>query len=125
MFFANRIRAQKFKGREDLSFDEIYARTFEPSGVPKDVAGELWFEAAKTLHIPATKLRPSDRFDSELRYHLAWLPFVDLNDEFYWAGVARLKRLQADNTVFENAKTLGEYIVAFGRLEAKARPPGT
>lgn len=124
MFFANRIRARKFNERQDLTFDEVYSLTFEPVGIPKEIAGELWFEVAKTLQIPATNLRPTDSFDSELKYHLAWLPFVDLNDEFYWAAVERLKRLHADNGVFENAKTLGDYIIAFGRIEASARSSG-
>jgi|KBSSwiStaDraftv2_1062776.scaffolds.fasta_scaffold348370_2 hypothetical protein len=118
---AHRIRARKFADRQDVAFEEIYSGNFQSLGVPRDVADELWSEAARTLRIQPTKLRPSDRFDGELNYHLPWLPFVDLNDDFYWAAVARLKRLKADKTLFENAKTLGEYIVTFGRLEAAAR----
>src|ERR1700739_1127343 len=89
IFGAHRIRAGKFSRRQDVSFDEIYTDNFQSLGVPRDVVDELWSEAAKTLRIQSTKLRPSDRFDGELKYHLSWLPFVDLNDDFYWAAVAR------------------------------------
>jgi len=121
IFFANKIRARKFSNREDVSFENIYSANFQSLGVPRDLVNELWSEAAKTLRIEPTKLRPADRFDKELNYHLPWLPFVDLNDDFYWAAVARLKRLNADKKLFENAKTLGEYIITFARLEAAAR----
>lgn len=118
IFLAHDIRARKFRNREAVPFDQIYSSNLQSSGVPKDLASELWSEAARTLRIPATKLRPSDRFDRELNYHLSWLPFVDLNDDFYWAAVARLKRLNADKALFENARTLGDYVVTFARLEA-------
>jgi len=121
IFGAHRIRARKFSGRQDVAFEEIYVGNFESFGVPRDVADELWSEAARTLRIEPTKLRPSDRFDGELKYHLSWLPFVDLNDDFYWAAVSRIKRLEADKAVFWNEKTLGEYVVTLGRLEAAAR----
>jgi len=118
---AHRIRARRFSGREDVSFDQVYSQSFQSLGVHHDISAELWSEAATTLRISAAKLRPTDRFDVELRHHLTWLPFVDLNDDFYWAAVGRLKRLKADKKLFEEAKSLGDYVVTFARLEATAK----
>jgi hypothetical protein len=51
------------------------------------------------------RLRPTDRFDVGLKHRLVWLPFIDVNDDFYLAAVGRLKRLKADKRLFEEAKT--------------------
>lgn len=120
LLMVHRIRAARFAGRTDQTFVEVYREHFESSGISLDVAEELWNEAARMLRIPASKLRAQDRFDKELAHHLSWFPFVDLNDDFYWWAVERLRNFTGENSLLENAKTLGDYIAAFSRLGGKA-----
>lgn len=116
LLMAHRVRTAKFIERADLPFEDIYREHFENAGISMATAEELWSEAATTLKIPAGKLRPQDSFDRELAHRLSWFPFVDLNDDFYWAAVARLRKAKGENSILESAKTLGEYVIAFGKL---------
>lgn len=106
---AHRIRAAKFASRKDLSFDEIYHEYFYKSNMSKQEVEELWIEAAKALKISPNKLRPSDSFDAELKYYIPLFPFIDLNDDFYFIAIRRLKE---KNKLVDakNINTLAEYI---------------
>ena len=56
----------RFDGREALSPDDIYERYFAGTGMPRERVVAVWLEIAQLLRLDAGKLRPSDRFDSEL-----------------------------------------------------------
>jgi hypothetical protein len=114
-----KIRAARFEKRADRPFGEIYRERFEPEGIAFGLAEELWCEAAKTLRISAYKLRPTDRFDGELQHRLAWFPFVDLNDDFYWSAVSRLRKLKGENRLLEDSETLGDFVTAFCKLQQR------
>lgn len=109
--FAPRLRAARFSKRSDKAYEIIHKEVFAPKGVPEEVGRVLWLEAARTLRIPSTKLRPSDRFDNELSYSLTIFPFVDLNDDFFGTVVHRLKEKQLPSQVAKDWKTLGDYII--------------
>lgn len=56
----------RFKDRENLSVEEIYQRYFSDSGLQKEKVLDLWLKIAQTLHLEPGRLRPTDRFDTEL-----------------------------------------------------------
>jgi hypothetical protein len=116
---AHRLRAKRFEKRAEVPFDDIFDEHFQKDGIPRDVAERLWNESAMKLRLDPRKLRPTDRFDSELSHQFSWCPFVDLNDDFYWWTIERMKRLEVKNAVFEDAQTLGAYIRAFAPLESR------
>lgn len=109
--YAPRLRAARFAKRSDEPYEKIHKDVFASKGVPEDVGRDLWLEAARTLRIPPTKLRPSDRFDNELLYSLKIFPFVDLNDDFFGAVVHRLRERNLPAQVTKDWKTLGDYII--------------
>jgi hypothetical protein len=111
---APRLRATRFSKRSDEAYENIHREFFASKGVPEEIGRTLWLEAAQALRIPATKLRPSDRFDKELSYSLKIFPFVDLNDDFFATVVHRLKQRKLPSHVAKNWKTLGEYVVGLG-----------
>ena len=115
---AHGLRARKLDMREDKSFSEIHGEHFKELGISREVAERIWDEAARRLKLNPRKLRPADRFDSELSHQSAWFPFVDLNDDFYWWTVERMKLLKLEREVFEDVRTLGDYIRVFTSLES-------
>ncbi len=65
--YSRRERRTRFEARERLAMEEIFSRYYAESGLTKDVVVRLWKECAETLGISAGKLRPTDRFDHELK----------------------------------------------------------
>jgi hypothetical protein len=117
--FAYRLRAKRLSDREKISFENIFVSHFQKDGIRRDVAESLWNESAIKLKLDPRKLRPADRFDSELSHQLSLFPFVDLNDDFYWWTVERMRKLKVENALFEDVRTLGDYIRLFAPLESR------
>jgi hypothetical protein len=111
---APHLRARKFSKRGDDAYENVHREFFASKGVPEEVGRALWLEAARTLRIPPTKLRSTDRFDDELSYSLKVFPFVDLNDDFFATAVHRLNERKLPPQVAKDWKTLGDYIVGLG-----------
>lgn len=66
-YLIRRKKSLRFENRSTVSLDNIYSTYFNNSQLDQDVVKNLWTEVAKTLHVSVGKLRPSDRFDKELR----------------------------------------------------------
>lgn len=94
-----------FDDRAALSDEEIY-RHFADVGLPQPLVLELWREVAHALHLPADKLRPSDRFGQELGGY--WITSDDL-DALGQVAAARARRQGATLSLAE-IKTLDEYV---------------
>jgi hypothetical protein len=60
-------KGDRFVGREELTLEEIYDRFFRDKNLEKSAFEKNWILVAETLHCPAGKMRPTDRFDDELK----------------------------------------------------------
>src|SRR6266850_1217206 len=69
---SRRSRAKRFEDRDDVSLDSIFEKFFASRGLSKSVVFEAWREVASVLQLPPGKLRPSDRFDTELSPGKGW-----------------------------------------------------
>lgn len=112
-----RQRLKRFENRPELSLEQIYGEFFAGKNLPKELAYELWNEVSASLHVPAGKLRPTDRFDQELAAPKGW----ELDDaivEVQWAAERRLKQseTQAD---LSQIKTVSDYVEFFCKLQAQ------
>lgn len=65
--YSRRERRIRFDAREELGMEVIFSQYYAKSSLSKDVIVRLWGECAETLGIPPGKLRPTDRFDHELK----------------------------------------------------------
>jgi hypothetical protein len=80
--------------REELSNDEIYQKFYASTDLEKPIVIELWHEVADILEVPATRLRPSDKFGKDVGVY--WITSEKLDE----LGVVAKKR----------AETLGKSI---------------
>ena len=103
--FATRKSKRLFDDRTALSDDEIY-RHFADTGFPQALVLELWREVARTLHLPAERLRPTDRFGQELGGY--WITSDDL-DALGQVASERARRHGGTLNLAE-IKTLDEYV---------------
>ena len=126
LFAAHRIRAAKFESRKAIPFYDIYNSHFIHSKISKKEAEELWLEAAEALKISPYKLRPSDNFNIELKHYISIFPFIDLNDDFFYIAIKRLKSKNIDPLTAKNVKTLADYIelVASKSILSKSEQTG-
>lgn len=100
--------------RATLSDEDIYRQYFAESGLPQPLVLELWREVADALHLPAGKLRPTDRFGQELGGY--WITSDDL--DALGQVVATRARRQGATLNLAEIKTLDEYVrrlVAIGQ----------
>ena len=99
-----------------MSLAALYEQYFQNSGLPQEVVIRLWQSAAQTLELPAELLRPTDRFDRELRWMEEWHIHDDYNERLAaWAeGEAKKYGVKID---LMPVQTLGELITLMARLE--------
>lgn len=114
---SHRFRANKFAGRKDMSFAEIFAEYFQDKNISKNKAETFWSEVAKAFRISPKKLRPTDSFEKELNYHISWFPFTDLNTDFYAIANKRLRESNPDPEAVKKIKVLGDYIELVARKD--------
>lgn len=81
-------------GRDDLTEYEFYSRYYDGQGIEKVVVAEILNHIACELSLPASKLRPSDRFSIELapQKGSAW-------DSGYGILIYEIKRLATKKNV--------------------------
>jgi hypothetical protein len=114
---SHRFRANKFAGRKDMSFAEIFDEYLRNKSISKNKAESSWSEVAKAFKIPPQKLRPTDSFAKELHYHISWFPFTDLNADFYAIANKRLRESNPDPEAIKNIKMLGDYIEIVSKVD--------
>jgi hypothetical protein len=102
--FCREIRSFRLNCRPSIEFEEIYFTYFNYINLPKKLVEEAWVKTAKALKISPDKLRPSDRFDKELRT----LCIIDGDNELY-----DLILESANNNSFEysNIETISDFII--------------
>jgi hypothetical protein len=94
---------------------------YEKQGMGKESVLEIWNEIAATLKLPPDKLRPTDRFGSDIGMPL--ITSEDL-DTLFELGDARARAL---GTVvdFAAVKTVDDYVRALARKKMENSAPTT
>jgi hypothetical protein len=102
--------AETFGSRVELSDDQIYDQFFADSGTAKSLVLDLWREVATILGVPAGRMRPTDRFGTELGPYGATSDRLDA-----LAAAAQVRAAKRGAKVdLAKANTLGEYIRQMG-----------
>jgi len=113
---SRRKRRAVFGKREAIPAEELYARYYASSGLSKDVVMRLWSECARTLKIPAERLRPTDRFDAELSPSDFWSSLDDAREDLTKYAITAAKRRGAALDL-ETIKTLDDLIRQLAHID--------
>jgi hypothetical protein len=89
---------------------------FFPSALPKQVVLGLWNECADKLRIPASQLRPTDRFKQELAVANFWASLDDPRDDLAHF-VRKFVKERSAGIDLANVKTVGQLVDQLARLE--------
>lgn len=101
----------RLEAREALDANAFYERFYAATQLPRPGVLQLLQEVADTLHVPAAKLRPDDRFGQDIGTY--WITSDHL-DRLALKGRERAKALGL-SVDFRNLKTLDDYIRCFAR----------
>jgi hypothetical protein len=109
-YMRKRNTARMLTARESISDAEIYRRFYFNSSFDAAQVQELWHEVANALGLPVDKLRPTDRFGSELGgKHL-----ITTDDLDVLADVARRRAKRCGLVIdLPHMQTLDDYVRAF------------
>jgi hypothetical protein len=108
MWRMRRSELQFLRLRDELSDTVIYETFYGDSGLPMGPVSDVWHEIADVHKLPAGKLRPSDRFGTDIG---RWLITSEELDTLYEFGVRRAKRLGL-KPKFEAITTVDDYVRA-------------
>lgn len=101
----------QLEARESLEADAFYERFYAATQFPRAAVLQLLQEVADTLHVPAAKLRPDDRFGKDIGTYWITSDHLDLLEV---KGRERAKALGL-SVDFQSLKTLDDYIRCFAR----------
>lgn len=92
--------------REALSDDEIYRHFYAGSGLSKAAVIDVWHEVARTLHVPAERLQPTDRFGKDVGVY--WITSEELDT----LGVVAQERAKRQGVTVDLAsiETVDDYV---------------
>jgi hypothetical protein len=96
--------------REPLDDDAIYARCYAGSQLSRALVQELWHEVALHLQVPASRLRPDDRFGREIGIYVITSEALDV---LAARGRERAKALGVSIDL-QNLNTVDDYVRCFG-----------
>ena len=113
--YVRRIRRQPFVNREPLTPEEIFSTYYKEDGLRDEVFVRLWQEIAALLALPAEKLRPTDRFDQELKPLDHW-QFYDNDLEHLLVWVNRYADERGVKLNVQAFRTLDDVVRALARL---------
>jgi hypothetical protein len=112
LFFSQRAmyreKERAFASRHDIGPDEFYDSFYRESGLPRQGVVELLREVSTETGIPASKLRPQDRFGRELAPVRGW-EFDDGIGILEWNVQRRAKRICRPIDL-KQVRTLDDYI---------------
>jgi hypothetical protein len=97
--------------REALDDDAVYSRFYAGAGLSKSEVLKSWHDIADTLRVPAERLRPDDRFGTDVGVY--WITSDEL-DELAEKGRKRAKELGLTVDP-EKLSTVDEYVRCFAR----------
>ncbi|MCD6405362.1 MAG: hypothetical protein J7M19_06015 [Planctomycetes bacterium] len=67
-----RKKRRRFQDRADITEYEFYRTYYKDTGISKETVCEVLCVVGSGTEIPATRIRPSDRFDKELAAVRGW-----------------------------------------------------
>jgi hypothetical protein len=110
-------RLSRLREREILPFDDFYATFYFGSGLDKNSVVAALKSVSETLGLPAGLLRPTDRFDKELRPPAGYEACEGITH--LDSGLDRMWRSRRSPTGVLDRKpivTLGDYITVYCEL---------
>ncbi len=113
--YVRRVRRQPFADREPLTSEAIFSRYYKEDGLRDEVFIRLWQEIAALLALPAEKLRPTDRFDQELKPLDHW-EFYDDHLDHLFAWVSRYADQRGAKINLQEFTTLDNVVRYLARL---------
>jgi hypothetical protein len=118
IMYVRQIRRQPFTNRESLTSEDIFSTYYKESVVRDEMFIRLWTEIAALLALPAEKLRPTDRFDQELKPLDHW-EFYDDHLEHLFAWVSRYADQHGAKINLQEFTTLDDVVRYLARLQAR------
>jgi hypothetical protein len=118
-----RGRRAIFLQRSDMLLPEMHQRFYSDSAITEAHLERALGDIAKHLGVPATRLRPTDRFDTELAPTPGWT-FDDEMADLEWIAQDSLRNHGVDPLRVSFVRTVDDYVrvvsgdVARLRLEA-------
>lgn len=103
----------RFANRPNLEFEQFF-KGYYSGRVEKDLLRELLDHVAQELSIPSEKLRPTDRFDSELLPAPGW--DFDAANRTLLVELSRLARKKRSAFNIKDVKTLDDYLMGMASL---------
>lgn len=106
-----RVKTSRFTDRLDLPDDIFFAKYYAHSGLPKEAVTSIRRLVAEELEVPHGRLRPSDRFDQELRPAEGWEAWDD-GLEVLKAALTTRRRGSGKRIDWNAIRTLDDFIRA-------------
>jgi hypothetical protein len=117
---SSRRKKQAFlAGREAISVDDLYEQYYAASGLERESVVRLWKTSADKLGIPAERLRPGDRFDSELAAVDFWESLDDPREDLAAFAATHAKNCGATIDL-KQPGTIGELVRQLALIELNA-----
>ncbi len=113
----NRRKIARLGRREEVPLDDFYARFYAGTGLAKEIVRESLREIESATDIPATLLRPDDRFGVELA-PLAGEEFGDGLVELIW-NTSRREKESGLRVDLSKITTIDDYIRTAGSLTTR------
>jgi len=113
---AIRKRRLRFQGRSDMNEEEFFSAYYKEAGIVKETVFEVLRQVADATEIPATRIRPSDRFDRELAPVKGW-EFGDGIVEISWFVKREMKKAGVHKPA--QLQTVDDLIRYVARLETQ------
>ena len=118
VWFLVRAKRRRMGSRQPISFDDLYKDYYEESRIPKPLVQRLLREVSYYTDIRVGLLRPTDRFDRELKPLEEWYAFDDSLAPMEWKAKACERKFHVSIDL-SKIQTLDDYVRTFGRLEAR------
>ena len=113
---AKQKRRIPFQNRPDMSEEEFVFTYYRNTAIPKETISDVLKVVANATEIPASKIRPSDRFDRELAPVRGW-EFDDGIAEISWFAKSKIKKAGVHEPV--QVDTVDDLIRYIARLEVQ------
>jgi hypothetical protein len=110
---AHRALADRFANRPTLDFSSFYQIHYAGK-LDRETVEQLLAHVAQELSIPANKLRPSDRFDVELKPARGWE--FDSGKGILLVELHKLARAKGKSIDTKLVVTLDDYLLAMAEI---------
>jgi hypothetical protein len=113
-----------FLRRPDSTIAEIHETFYAGSAITEEQLARALGDIARYLRVPATKLRPTDRFDSELAPTPGW-EFDDEIADLAWIARQSLRKQGVDPAMVPPLLTVDDYVRVISGVRTDLRNAGS